>query len=87
MLKKASPFLWESLGTSKYLGIHSMIGRKRKEISIFCDRVWRKIQHWTSKHFPKDGKEVLIKSVAHAIPSYYISTFYFHLFFLMRLNK
>nr|KYP76366.1 Putative ribonuclease H protein At1g65750 [Cajanus cajan] len=39
------------------------------------DRIWRKINHWPGKHLSKAGREILLKSVAQAIPSYCMSTF------------
>ena len=62
------------LGTGKYLGMSSMIGRDR--IAIFAyikDRVWQHINSWSSKCLSKAGREVMIKSVLQAIPSYVIS--------------
>lgn len=61
------------LGTSKYLGMPSIIGRKRKAtFSFLKDRMWQKINSWNGKFLSKGGKEVLIKSVLQAIPSYYM---------------
>ncbi|MCH82487.1 RNA-directed DNA polymerase (Reverse transcriptase), partial [Trifolium medium] len=64
------------MGTGKYLGLPSTIGRKKKAIFGYVrDRVWQKIQHWSGKHLSKARREVLIKSVAQAIPTYCMSTF------------
>nr|KYP56653.1 hypothetical protein KK1_002897 [Cajanus cajan] len=53
-----------------------MIGRKKKAIfNNIKDRIWRKINHWSSKHLSKVGREILLKFVAQAIPSYCMSTF------------
>ncbi|GAU47653.1 hypothetical protein TSUD_27780 [Trifolium subterraneum] len=50
------------LGKSKYLGLPSMVGRSKKAIFGFIkDRVWRKINSWSSKCLSKVGREVLIK--------------------------
>jgi hypothetical protein len=66
----------ESMGTGKYLGMPSMIGRNKRAIFGYLrDRVWRKIQQWSGKHLSKAGREVLIKSVAQSIPTYCMSTF------------
>lgn len=53
-----------------------MIGRKKKAIfSYLGDRLWRKIHNWSSKHLSEERKEVLIKSLDQAIPTYCMSTF------------
>jgi len=64
------------LGTSKYLGLPSMAGRSKKAtFSFIKDRVWQKVSSWSSKCLSKAGREVMIKSVLQAIPSYVMSIF------------
>jgi hypothetical protein len=64
------------LGTGKYLGLPSMIGRnKQATFSFIKDRVWQKITSWSSKCLSKAGREVLIKSVLQSISSYVMSIF------------
>jgi hypothetical protein len=64
------------LGTGKYLGLPSMVGRSKKAtFSFIKDRVWQKISSWSSKCLSKAGREVMIKSVLQAIPSYVMSIF------------
>jgi hypothetical protein len=64
------------LGTGKYLGLPSMIGRNRTAVFTYVnDRVWQKINSWSSKCLSKAGREVMIKSVLQAIPSYVMSIF------------
>lgn len=66
----------ESLGTGKYLGLPSMIGRSKKSIFNYIkERIWRKISSWSSKMLSQAGREILIKSVAQAIPAYCMSVF------------
>jgi len=65
------------LGTGKYLGLPSMIGRNRNATFAFIkDRVWQKINSWSGKCLSKAGREVMIKSVLQAIPSYVMSIFH-----------
>ncbi|XP_057775198.1 uncharacterized protein LOC130994182 [Salvia miltiorrhiza] len=64
------------LNTGRYLGLPSLIGRKKTEIFKYLqDRLWSRIQGWNRKKLSKVGKEVLIKSVAQAIPSYCMTIF------------
>ena len=65
------------LGTGKYLGLPSMIGKDRNATFAYIkDRVWNKINSWNGKCLSKVGREVMIKSVLQAIPSYVISIFH-----------
>ena len=65
-----------ALGTSKYLELPSMIGRSKKANFYFVkDRVWKKINSWSSKCLSKAGREVLIKSMLQSIPTYFKSLF------------
>jgi hypothetical protein len=64
------------LGTGKYLGLPSVIGRNRTAVFSFIkDRVWQKISSWSSRCLSKAGREIMIKSVLQAIPSYIMSLF------------
>jgi len=64
------------LGTGNYLGLPSMIGRSKKStFSFIKDRIWKKINSWSSKSLSKVGREVLIKFVLQSIPPYFMSLF------------
>jgi len=64
------------LGTGKYLGFPSMIGRSKKATFGFIkDRIWKNINSWSSKCLSKAGREVLIKLVLQSIPTYFMSMF------------
>lgn len=54
----------------RYLGLPAMVGRNRRY--FFRDL---KLSCWQDKSFSCGGKEVLIKAVAQAIPSYTMSVF------------
>ncbi|CAA7056151.1 unnamed protein product [Microthlaspi erraticum] len=63
-------------GVGSYLGIpESLGGAKTKIFSFLIDRQHQRINGWHSKWLSKGGKEVLIKSVASAMPMYVMSCF------------
>ncbi|KAK6148933.1 hypothetical protein DH2020_016458 [Rehmannia glutinosa] len=62
----------------KYLRLPSVIGRNKKEIFGYIkDKIWQRIQNWGTSLFSKAVKEVLIKSVLQAIPTYAMGCFKF----------
>ena len=64
------------MGTGKYLGLPSMIGRdKRSVFSFIKDHIWNRINAWKGRALSKAGKEVMIKSVLHDIPSCIMSIY------------
>ena len=61
---------------SKYLGLPSFIGRSKNQVfSILKERVGQKLAGWKGKLLSMGGKEILIKAVAQAIPTYSMSCF------------
>jgi hypothetical protein len=64
------------LGTGKYLGVPSIVGRSKSSTFKFIkDRMWSKINSWSSRCLSQAGREILIKSVLQSISSYLMSTF------------
>ena len=58
------------------LGLPTLVGRvKYQTFSYLKDRVWKKLQGWKGSMLPRAGKEILIKAVAQAIPTYTIGVF------------
>ena len=55
----------------KYLGLPPLVGRgKRKSFNQIKDQVGRKITGWKGKLLSNVGREILIKAVAKATPTY-----------------
>jgi hypothetical protein len=55
----------------KYLGMPSDVGRLlHGAFKYLKDSIWKRIQGWLEKLLASGGKEVLIKSVARAIPTF-----------------
>lgn len=64
------------LKDSRYLGLPSLIGRKRKTVFNYIkEKVWKKVQDLNHKNLSKAGKTVMVKNVAQSIPSYSMSCF------------
>ena len=62
----------------KYLGLPTVVGKnKRASLNYIKDRVWGKLQGWKEKMLSQVGKEVLLKAVVQAIPTFAMSCFGF----------
>ena len=60
----------------KYLGLPSLIGKRKKaSFDYIIERVWRKLQGWEERLLSQVGREVLIKAVVQAIPTYTMGCF------------
>ena len=60
----------------KYLSLPSLVGRNKKEsFTHIKQQIWKKLQGWEAKLLSQAGREVLIKAVAQALPTYTMSCF------------
>ena len=60
----------------KYLGLPSFIGRaKYASFAQIKERVWSKLKGWKEKLISQARREILVKSIAQAIPTYAMSCF------------
>ncbi|XP_040987817.1 uncharacterized protein LOC121235537 [Juglans microcarpa x Juglans regia] len=60
----------------RYLGLPAFVGRsKYNAFQSIKERIWLKIQNWKTSFLSKAGKEIMIKAVLQAVPTYTIGVF------------
>ena len=60
----------------KYLGLPAVVGRKKKEsLNFIKERIWSKLQGWKEKLLSQADREILLKAVVQAIPTFAMSCF------------
>jgi hypothetical protein len=62
----------------KYLGLLALVSWSRiKAFKSITERVWKCLQDWKLRFLSQVGREILLKAVIQAIPSYCMSVFLF----------
>lgn len=62
---------------SNYLGMPSGVGPSPSNtFNFLTDRMWRRIRGWSDRPLSRAGKEVMLKAVIQAIPTYVMSCFW-----------
>ena len=60
----------------KYIGLPSLVGHKKKEsFTHIKQQVRKKLAGWEAKLLSQAGREILIKSMAQALPTYTMACF------------
>lgn len=63
-------------GNGKYLGLPEQFGRSKKEIfNYIIEKVEARTKGWSFKYLTDAGKEILIKTVAMALPVFSMNVF------------
>ncbi|KAA3473503.1 reverse transcriptase [Gossypium australe] len=65
-----------STDMEKYLGLPSVVGRQKKaSFQVLKEKILFRIKGWSNRFLSQGGKEVFIKSVLQAIPTYAMTCF------------
>jgi len=60
----------------KYLGLPAVVGKKKRaSLNYIKDKVWGQLQEWKEKLLFQARKEVLLKAVVQAIPTFVMGCF------------
>lgn len=63
----------------KYLGVPTISGRSKKMVfRELLDRMWKKLRVWIDKLLSRVGKEVSIKAIIQALPTYLLGVYKLH---------
>ena len=60
----------------KYLGLPAVVGKNRRaSLNYIKERVWNKLQGWKEQLLSQASREILLKAVVQAIPTFAMSCF------------
>jgi hypothetical protein len=72
----------------KYLGLPALVGKLRAEaFQSIKDKVRQSLQNWKNKFLSQAGKEILLKAVIQAFPTYSMSVFQLPITLCKEINK
>lgn len=72
----------------RYLGLPSLVGKRKKSIFAFLkDMLQKRLQSWNHRFLSQAGKEILLKSVAQALPTFCMSLFLIPASFCQELQR
>jgi ribonuclease HI len=72
----------------RYLGLPALVGRSRtKAFRSIVEKVKKRLQDWKLRFLSQAGKEILVKAVVQAIPSYCMSVFLFPKTLSLEINS
>lgn len=75
-------------GHAIYLGLPTFLMKnKRLQFGYICDRILRRLDSWKHKILSAGGKEILIKTVLQAIPTYTMACFKLPKNLLYEINR
>lgn len=71
----------------KYLGLPALVGKSRyQSFKSIKDKIWSCLNNWKNNFLSQAGKEVLLKAVVQAIPTYCMSVFQLSLVLCREIN-
>jgi hypothetical protein len=74
--------------SEKYLGMPSDVGRSRSgAFKYIKESIWKRIQGWLERLLSAGGKDVLIKSIAQAVPIFSMACFKLPRGLCLHINK
>jgi hypothetical protein len=78
----------KSYSYDKYLGLSALVGRSRTQaFKSIIERVRKQLQDWKLRFLSQAGKEILLKAVIQAIPSYCMGIFLLPKTLCMEINS
>ncbi|CAH9115614.1 unnamed protein product [Cuscuta epithymum] len=60
----------------RYLGLQALVGRKKMDIlGYLLERILKRIQSWNNRFLSKAGREIMLKTIIQAMPTYAMNVF------------
>ncbi|XP_035551759.1 uncharacterized protein LOC118349911 [Juglans regia] len=72
----------------RYLGLPALVGKKKiVSFHSLIDRTWTRVSNWRTKFLSAAGKEILLKAILQAIPTYAMGMFLLPVSITRKLNQ